>query len=164
MRTPFSGASRQKNRRGMALIITLAMLVLVTALIIALFTSITTEARSSKMYVDGNRSRQFSDSVVQIAISQVAEATSGTSAGAPVAWASQPGMIRTYDAAGNPSKFYKLYSSSSLLVEGNSFNAAAEMPPVNWDSMKGVFTDLNAPVSRDGATIFPIVDPRAKAA
>jgi uncharacterized protein (TIGR02600 family) len=159
--SPVSPQSRA-SRQGMALFVVLAVLVLVAAVVVGFFASTASEARSSKMYASGASSRQLADSAVQIAIAQVLDATSGTNASGPVAWASQPGMIRTYASSGSAATFYKLYSSDSLVIDGANFDPTNEMPPVNWDAQPGVYTDLNAPVTRDGATSFPIVDPRAK--
>jgi len=156
---PSPPRTRIFTRNGMVLLVVLAVLVLLSAIIIGFFASTASEARSSKMYASGATSRQLSDSAVQIAISQVSEATSGSD----LAWASQPGMIRTYEAGGDPATYYKLYSSDSLVVDGGAFDPATEAPPADWSAQPGVFTDLNAPVIRDGLPAFPIVDPRAKA-
>jgi len=162
MRPPTSAL----RARGMALFIVLAVLVLISALVIGFFLSTTTELKSSRSYASGAAARQQVDSVTQLVIAQISDATKGENGSSPLAWASQPGMIRTYDDAGSPFKYYKLYSSDKLIVDSGDtagFTAAAEMPPANWDAMKGLFTDLNDPIIRDSKVHFPIIDPRARA-
>lgn len=150
------------TRRGMALLMVLAILVLISALIIGFLLSTSTELKSSQSYASGAATRHLADSAVQLVMAQIADATKGAQGSATLGWASQPGMIRTYNQSGNPEKYYKLYSSDSLIVDGTGFSVANEMPPADWDVQKGLFTDLNAPVTRDGKVHFPIVDPRAK--
>lgn len=151
------------SRRGMALFIVLAVLVLISALVIAFFLSTTTELKSSQSYASGASARQLAESATQLVIAQITDATKGRDAAGLLAWASQPGMIRTYDQTGNPAMFYKLYSSDSLILSGTGFSAAAEAPPADWDNKPGLFTDLNRPILRDNKVSFPIIDPRAKA-
>lgn len=155
-------------RRGMALFIVLAVLVLISTLVIAFFLSTTTELKSSQSYASGASAKQLAESATQLVIAQIADATKGhDEENAPLAWASQPGMIRTYDQSGNPVSFYKLYSSDSLILGGTAasgFNATAEATSLSgWDNTPGLFTDLNSPIIRDNKVSFPIIDPRAKA-
>ncbi len=160
----------QGSRQGAALVLVLGILVLVSALAISFLSSVRTELVSSQSYANGVSARQLADSAVQIVSSQISDATKGTTgdaldATAPrLAWASQPGMIRTYDTSGNPGKFYKLYSSSTLIIDGSSFAVASEIPPTDWNATakKGLYTDLNSPVTSNSLLRFPIIDPRAK--
>jgi uncharacterized protein (TIGR02600 family) len=158
--------------RGAALVIVLAFLLIVTAMVVAFLSSISTETSSSRTQANVDRVQQLADAVPQIAIARIRDATSGhvnpaDPSSAMVSWASQPGMIRTYQSNGSPGPYYRLYSAASESTPGLSFNLAAEAPPANWDVQKGVFVDLNSPVVRtaSGTKIaqFPIVDPRAKA-
>lgn len=153
--------NKLSSHRGMALFIVLAILVLVSALVIGFFSSMTTEVKSSRSYASGVSSKQLADSAVQLVIAQITDATKGKDGSNKLAWASQPGMIRTYDQSGNPAKYYKLYSSGPLIQDGTSFNVTAEAPPSDWSSQKGLFTDLNSPISRDGKMMFPILDGNA---
>jgi len=142
----------------MALFIVLAVLVLVSALVISFFASMTTEVKSSQSYASGVSSKQLADSAVQLVIAQIIDATKGKDGSSPLAWASQPGMIRTYTQSGQPSKFYKLYSSNALIQDGAGFSTATDAPPSDWNSQMGLYTDLNSPISRDGKVMFPILD------
>ncbi|GAT32257.1 Verru_Chthon cassette protein A [Terrimicrobium sacchariphilum] len=163
---------RPRQSKGAALIIALAFLLIVTALAVSFLSSISGETFSSSAQANSVNVRQLADSVPQIAISRIREATSGltdpSDPGSPaVSWASQPGMIRTYTSTGSPGTFYRLYSASSDSVPGSSFKPGDELPPVNWNKQKGVYVDLNSPVIRtesggNQSLEFPIVDPRAQ--
>jgi len=157
MRTPTLPLYRS-SQRGMALFIVLAILVLVSALVIGFFSSMTTEAKSSRSYASGVSSKQLADSAVQLVVAQITDATKGKDGSAPLAWASQPGMIRTYTQSGAPAKYYKLYSSGALVQDGAGFNLATEAPPTDWSSKQSLFTDLNSPVTRGSKIMFPILD------
>jgi uncharacterized protein (TIGR02600 family) len=147
-----------------ALITVLGVLVLVSALVIAFLASVKTELVSSQSYAYGAGTQQLADSAVSLATALIRDATKGgTAADAPLAWASQPGMIRTYDTSGRPDTFYKLYSSDNMIVSGADFDLADEVPPADWDAQTGLYVDLNAPVrDKDDRWHFPIIDPRAK--
>ncbi|MDD5351496.1 MAG: hypothetical protein PHQ12_14890, partial [Chthoniobacteraceae bacterium] len=86
---------------------------LITALVIAFFSSVMTELSGAKSYASGMTAKQLADSAVQTAMGQIQLATSGD---ATVAWASQPGMIRTYDNTGAALANYKLYSSDNMIA------------------------------------------------
>ena len=158
------------SRRGVALVIVLAFLVLISVLVIAFFSSVTAEFASAKSYAFGANARQLADSSVQTVMGQIRDATTK---GAKVAWASQPGMIRTYDDSGDPVSYYKLYSSENMIVTKSqiqSFTPGADVDPA-WNTKPGLFADLNTPVlvsdsSNPSLTypVFPIVDPRAMGA
>jgi len=158
-------ARSQKTTSGVALVIVLSMLALMAILIIAFLSSVTTELRSAKSYAGGNDARSLADTAVNIVISQIQDATS-TPANA---WASQPGMIRTYDNTGAPVTNYKLYSSDNLRVTG-TFNPnsgasqSTDVPAANvWAVAPDQYVDLNSPVSVAGINHYPIIDPAAVA-
>lgn len=142
----------------MALVIVLGMLMLVLILVVAFFSSVSVELQSAKRYSSGADARALADSAVSLVISQIQDAT----ATPQLAWASQPGMIRTYDNTGAMNTAYKLYSSGTLRVTG-SYNPAAEVP-AGWAGDPVLFTDLNKPVAVGGANHYPILDPAAVAA
>ena len=74
-------------------------------------------------------------------------------------WASQPGMIRTYDNSGNPYKYFKLYSWDNMVGTGQFIDdAAAEEPSTTWSAQPNIYTDLNEPVNGT----YPILDPAAE--
>src|ERR1700742_4028391 len=106
------------SRRSSALLLVLGMIVLLSALVLAFLASVSSELNTSQTYANGATVKQLADSATQLVISQVVSATGNTNS--TLAWASQPGMIRTYDTSGNPALFYKLYSSGSMITNGAS--------------------------------------------
>ncbi len=165
MRTPHQGdgifSAAGYRTRGMALVLVLAFLVLITALVIAFLSNVTTEHSGAKGYADGARSKQLADSAVQIAIGAIQAATDH---GVQETWASQPGMIRVYDQAGSAKAYYKLYSSDTMVV--TSSQVAAFTPGVSdvdaqWSAKPALFTDLNSPVVSGSTAVFPILDGNA---
>ena len=81
-------------RHGVALVIVLAMLVLLSALLVAFMSTATTERGASYANAGVSTARQIADSTVSLVISQIREATADAKAGST--WASQPGAIRTF--------------------------------------------------------------------
>ncbi len=174
------------QRRAVALVLVISFVVLLSALVVAFFSRVTTDLSSSKSYAEGVTARQLADSAIGVVMGQIREATSLEN----VCWASQPGMIRTYrTAAGqagpNANAFYKLYSSHDLIVSGrdiSSFDPTLTDPtqsavPVEvplgtngWSVQPALFTDLNEPVEipnpAGGSTSvkrYPIFDPSVAA-
>lgn len=132
------------STRGVALVIVLACLVLVSIIVVSFLSSVTTELKSSKSYADNASVRLLSDSAVNIAMGQIKTATAGRdSANQAVAWASQPGLIRLFDTAGDPAGFFKLYSSDTMTGTG-AFGG--DPVPATWDTDTALFTDLNEPL------------------
>ncbi len=146
--------SRNVHSRGVALILVLAMLVLLSALIVAFMTSATNERSSTVASSSATASRQIADSTVNLVMSQIREATtqagaSSTGGAIPsetAAWASQPGAIRTFTGeqsqakvtnaagatyptykAGNSDTVYKLYSSDRMRVSASEY-ASRDLP------------------------------------
>ncbi|CAN5571313.1 hypothetical protein BH09VER1_BH09VER1_31210 [soil metagenome] len=159
---PSPTQSRRGTEKGMALVIVLGLLVLVLILVVAFFSSVSVELQSAKRYSNGADARALADSAVSMVISQIQDAT----AAPRLAWASQPGMIRTYDSNGNAVTSYKLYSSSQPRVTGN-FNAISSQTtevPADWATSTTLYTDLNKPVAVAGTYHYPILDPAAVAA
>ncbi len=154
----FAAGSRT---RGMALVLVLAFLVLITALIIAFLSNVTTEHSGAKGYADGSRSKQLADSAVQIAIGAIQAATDH---GVQETWASQPGMIRVYDQTGAAKAYYKLYSSDTMVVNSSqisAFEPGKSDVDAQWSTKPALFTDLNSPVVSGNSAVFPILDGNA---
>ena len=151
----------------MALVLVLSFLVLISALMLAFYSSVTTELQGATSYSAEVRSKNLADSAVQTVMGAIRTATSR---GTGVAWASQPGMIRTYgtasgSASGAPLSYYKLYSSDNMEVTASqtaSFDPGADVDG-QWDVKAALFTDLNSPVlDAQGKLHFPIIDPRVQ--
>ncbi|EDY15877.1 hypothetical protein CfE428DRAFT_6609 [Chthoniobacter flavus Ellin428] len=171
---------------GVALVIVLGFLVIISGLAVAFFSSINTEMKASRNFAAGITTRQLADSAVQIVMGQISSATTrgidSQGMGHEV-WASQPGMIRVYgvNAGGTyiesaaADAFFKLYSSDQMLVTttSNGGPSLAQFNPetdylTTWDAAPALWTDLNAPVIVRDTTgqptpRFPIIDPRAYA-
>jgi len=154
-----SKISNLESRRGMALVIVLAIIVLVLGLCVGFLARVSTERNSSKSYASAVDARLLADTAVQIVQGQIDAATTQ---GTKVAWSSQPGLIRTYDDSGQPAKSYKLYSSGAMQTAG-ALNPATEAGALaNWFDSPALYTDLNAPVDTrfsGTADCWPILDP-----
>lgn len=156
---------RTGRRRGFALVIVLGFLVLLTVLVVAFFSSVTTDYASTRQYSSGAATKQLADSAVQVLIGQIKAATTGGG----LTWASQPGMIRSFDGAGNPAANYKLYSSDAMSTTGALTPAQVSDFDTAWNTKPAGWTDLNAPVTNapvtdaqgkvtPGTANFPIID------
>ena len=148
---------RKRAQSGAALILVLACLIFISTLTVAFLISMRTKVVLSKSGYDLNEVQMLAETAVNVAISQVRDATkkAGTN---NLAWASQPGMIRLYDNSGSPAGYYKLYSADNMVATSGAFNSGTTSPtdpvPVGWAGAPAVYTDLNAPANG----VFPILD------
>ncbi len=127
------------RQRGVALIIVLAVLVLMSALIIGFMASVTTERSSTRASSGIIGARHLSDTALNLVIAQIREATSGYRPGTrnadeTLTWATQPGVIRTFNGKSGSRKqlgagaydltytpgdgdfVFKLYSAQKMTV------------------------------------------------
>ena len=148
-------------RRGVALLLVLGCLVLLTTLILAFLITGQNNLKSSKLYANGASVKTLADSTVSLVMAQVQQATSN---GTTVAWASQPGMIRTYDNNGKPLTNYRLFSWDAPTVSG-TYTASSDATQLSssatttWYNSPSMFVDLNQPVADSVGTLhFPILD------
>lgn len=146
--------------RGIALVIVLSLVVLLSALIVGFFSSVQNESVSSAAYKGSVTTKQLVSTANSLAMGQIADAThSFKDPGNPqvsptsrLLWASQPGMIRTWDATGKGWKIFKLYSARDMVAEFDSNNhysvqaALANEVPNDWPRQTALFVDLNQPV------------------
>lgn len=146
---------RHRRSSGVALIVVLAIIVLVVGIVVAFLTMAGTERTSASSYLSSAEVRRLADNAVAIVQAQINYATTQ---GPTVAWASQPGMIRTYSDNGTLLRAYKLYSATSL-TETDPASLNSDTPAAAWRSSPATWTDLNAPVTTGGQTIYPIIDP-----
>src|SRR5690349_21139577 len=135
------------KQRGVALVIVLSMLLLMSALLVAFMGKVGSERAASQLVAQSFEAKQAYDSAVNIVMSQIHDGTrtmDGTRA-----WASQPGAIRTFDATNKDLTVFKLYSSSEMQVDGANYrpNDAAESGLQNGyeDTPRG-YVDLNEPM------------------
>ena len=157
------------GKRGVALLLVLAAIALIALLVSAVLLSVSFESATSSSAESNSQTQNLAADVTQLVISQIRDGASG---GQTIGWASQPGMIRTFDnAAGNPLNCYKLYSSDQMVVNGAHYTSdlkagttglsTTDIPAAGWDTASaGIYTDLNAPVQDAAGTLnYPILDP-----
>lgn len=163
----YSGNARQ---RAMALVIVLGALVLVALLGIGFFASTTRELNASKSYASGVSARFYADAAVNIVLGQMRAAT--TEDDAAKTWTSQPGLLRQFNNQGSQTQVFKLYSSDKM-IEGSSFSllsggipsdvpawtSSSPTDSLPWNRDPGVYTDLNAPITVNNKTNYPILNP-----
>ena len=175
---PASAARRAQ--RGIALVLVLAFLVLLSALVVAFFSSVQTELAGSKTYAKGVTVKQLAETATNIVIGQISDATKsylvpGDQYSTRLTWASQPGLIHTYGDDGKPGRSFKLYSSVNMVEDpGTDFLPVLQLDtevPDTWPASPALFSDLNSPVlvpetlgkiTVDGKTYtanYPILDP-----
>jgi uncharacterized protein (TIGR02600 family) len=160
------------NESGVALVIVLSMIVLLSAIMVAFMSRVSNEGRSAKMALQGFEARQAAETAVNLVISQLRSATYDPSQPRR-GWASQPGAIRTF-SGGQEGAVYKLYSAKTL-VETSAYDPSSpeEAGFVDGDLSKTPlgYVDINTPTlipvkGQDGDVYyeahFPIADPRAK--
>lgn len=147
------------SQQGMALVIVLAVLVLLTILVVGFLNRATADRTAAAAYFERNHNAMLADQAVNIVQAQIDHASSQTN----TAWASQPGMVRTFQQDGSLQRAYKLYSDTSMVV--TSVDAAAAVTDLaDWASSPAHFVDLNEPVTVKtdafpaGKEEYPIVD------
>jgi len=154
-------SSRSRSVSGAALVVVLALLVIILGLVVTFLSRAALERSASSGYAAASTTRTLSDSAVNLVQAQIRHATTQ---GGSVAWASQPGMIRTFSdlSDGAMINAYKLYSAEKLILEKPSAaELSADIPPTTWATDKAIWSDLNSPVLVDGLANYPILDPNA---
>jgi uncharacterized protein (TIGR02600 family) len=169
MRTiPF--LSRRKQTSGVALVVVLGFLVLMTALVLSFLIMASGEQKSAAIYSRSGDARQLADSALALAMGQISQATSAATleSGDTRAWASQPGLIRVFGSDGNAYQTYKLYSAADMILDHagrDSFYPGSPSAPVDvpadWASRPSEFVDLNKRFTVDGTNYYPILDVEA---
>ena len=153
---------KSKRQRGVALVIVLSLIAVMTLLVVTFFVSVSGEGKSSQYQSDGVRAGQLATSAAQMVMAQIQAASTATptGAGAGVAWTSQPGLLRTFPSSGT-SKVFKLYSASTMVSD--SFRETDDAPPADWKQSPALYSDLNAParVSSGAGLVYPVADPGA---
>ena len=170
-----------RRERGVAMILVLGALALMSFLVVAILSMARTEDRAAKASAEILEVRGLAELPLQLVISQIRRATSNL--GMQFTWASQPGMIRVYSNETSETRaplyeVFKLYSSETMTVLGADFEPLKEVEKLKeWANYPSVFTDLNSPlpvrpIQKVGGTapnalesdvkyIYPILDPEA---
>ncbi len=163
----------KKDRRGLALIIVVTSIALISVLVVAIFSVTRTEFRATQSYVAAKSAKQMGDIAVSIVQAQIQNGQATTTRG--TFHATQPGMVRVYNADGTFNSALKLYSSQQMKVTGaeDGLLSGNNLAPSNWDTLAARYVDINEPVVRPGsvstaqgqsagyAIYYPIIDPRA---
>jgi len=163
MKPPASSPGKY-SQNGVALVIVLAVLVLITALIVGFLLRAGVDRASTASYSAVITTRRLADMSVNIVQGQINDATQL----ANTAWASQPGAVRVFDNTGALVNIYRLYSSGTGMTTSGTADLANDLPPANWATLPAMWVDLNAPANvlglQDSAgspmLSYPILDPR----
>jgi uncharacterized protein (TIGR02600 family) len=165
MPDPLAKPNRPKPNplEGAALIIVLSCLVLLAALAIGLLNRVEADRSNASAYRGSTQTRNLAEYAINVVMAQISGATKSDPT---LAWASQPGAIRTYSATStNLVAIYKLYSSTNMVASNASATntVTGDVAALSsWANNSALFTDLNASViSGSGATNYPILDPSA---
>ena len=150
--------------KGVALITTLFVLVLVVLIVISFFSMVGIAQRSSRFHQDATDLQNLKDTAISIAMAQIREGTTREDE----IWTSQPGAIRTFASnSGQRKHIYKLYSDDEMVVDASALSSPVDLSlemdvPPDWKDTANVYVDLNQPVASlsDNDLHFPIVDPR----
>ena len=160
------------QRRAVALVIVLAMLAILSTLLVAFMGQVSTENSAATTAAHGIEAKAAYDEAINLAMSQIRDATrDGDGA---YAWASQPGVIRTFDAQGHDANVFKLYSSSQMKMKAGDYHPSdsteSGIIPTSLNTTPTGFVNLNEPVlvpvpgDANGRVEahFPIVNPSVR--
>lgn len=158
----------QTREPGVAIVMVLAILMLMTVMIVSFFSMATNELRASRATADGLRALTAKDIAINLAVAQIRDATTREN----TSWISQPGAIRLFgnkDRTGRARSIYKLYSSNTMTA--SRVEELANDIPKDWNEKVARYVDLNPPAIvpdpsnpkslAQSILHFPIVDPRA---
>lgn len=167
-RTPsrFRLHNTQRAERGVALVLVLGLLVLVSGLVVGLLMRSTTERTETGAFFESSRTDNLAEQAVSIVQAQIAHA-SGNEEG----WTSQPGMVRAFNQDGTLKHGYKLFSDDDMVLDVVDDRTISGMLDslAGWGDKPAIFTDLNAPVLLNAAAatpadkepVYPIIDAQA---
>lgn len=167
-----------RRDKGIALIIVVGVLALITILLVAMFSAAESEYKSTQSYVASQSAKQFADMAVAVVQAQILDGQNYGTGASRTTHSTQPGAVRVYASNGTFLKGLKLYSSSQMVAANESNFVAGRsdqgvpLVPGTWDlpANRARFVDMNEPVVRaplsaaagaTSAVYFPIIDPRA---
>ncbi len=146
---------RSRHPSGMALILVLTTLGLFAGLVLAIFFTSQVERQSSSLFSSSVEVKSLADTSVNLCIAQITDAT--TQSGR--AWASQPGLIRTFTGNRQPDTSYRLYSWADMRPSsGFDPFSTANAVPSDWNERTALYVDLNEPVPSPSAPNDPAHD------
>ncbi len=172
-------APGKSRRRGVAIITVLAIISLMTVLVISFFTMAQQQKVQATNTVEMQRVVTLKDTVFNIVMAQIREATTLSGGSTPTIWNSGPGWLQTFHGSNTDlNRLYKLYSSEEMMVNVKMGESDALLTKVQkdlssqWDQSLDMWVDLNAPMrpasfgkdDSNAATIrsrlsYPIADP-----
>ena len=142
---------------GVALVLTLAALLLILVLAIAFLSRVASERSAAAHNEAGVSARTLADTAVSLVQAQI---DVGTKVGAGKSWTSQPGMVRVFNGSGQILQALKLYSSSQMSAATVDFQS--DIPGnTTWPQEVATWVDLNEPMMAVSGTVYPILDPNA---
>lgn len=160
-----------RKQRGVALVVVLVFLVLLSIFIVGFFSNSQDELTAAQSFTGEVSASHLAESAVSVVMGQIREATGRTNG----AWGSQPGMIRVYregnTASAKADAFFKLYSSDDMIVSGSEIGSfdptkeVAEGAGTGWQDQPALWTNLNeevnVPIPNSDKSVprYPIVDP-----
>lgn len=151
-------------KKGAALVTVLAFLVIATVLTIAIAATSLFERRSSGVADTVLQTETLVRTVENLVQSQIRTATTLP---ATQAWASQPGMIRTFNNDGSLAVAHKLYSAanqqvvSQTALDNELSREALIASSLDFTNRPATFADINRPDLFNGRATYPVADPRA---
>jgi len=158
-----------QHRRAVALVIVLAILLLMSALLVAFMGTVSNEREASRTMTAGFEAKQAYETAVNLVISQIREATKNDDGS--VGWASQPGAIHTFGTAPDANRVYKLYSAADMQQNESSYQPGSlsesgfdlSDPRRTPKGMVDINTPVYIPTAKAGVVEphYPIADPRA---
>ena len=170
---PPSATNPEKSReRGIAILWTLGILILLSILVVGTLSVSEKDRTTSRLYAESGETKVLSQTAANIVIGQVRAAT--TNLGTERTWASQPGAVRVFSndfdqrsGRAPTESVYKLYSDETMVVTGEGggagFDPADDLPPDSWQSSSDVWTDINEGIAvgdevPDGSSqyVYPI--------
>jgi hypothetical protein len=157
--SPLHPQTGRTDSRGISLITVLALVTLLSLVMLAFLTRAKQISRDVETHDGEMRAAEIADGAIQLATSQIQRATSGKGIG----WASQPGVIRTWNESGRFEAGFKLYSDDRM-VESNEKTLVEEdyHDLADWDERPWQYVDLNEPAFRGEKVRYPVVDPSAR--
>ena len=153
-----------RARSGVALVLVLAALALVSFIALAILTFVRSEDRGSRASADLVQVRMLSTLPEKLVISQIrratgsATSTAGRGLGMDTTWTSQPGMIRIFGTTPETTtgtgtgpraqleEMFKLYSARQLTISDPTELAQELLRTQDWMNRPPEFVDLNEPV------------------
>lgn len=155
------------SRRGVALILVLAFIAILSGLILAFFFTTGNSRREAAQFEAGVTVNQLAETATNVVMGQITDGTRSwdvpppafsTAAGQTrLTYVTQPGLVRSYTDRGVPLRVFKLYSSGSMVVDLNNEGTSTKNDwivtqrlkdevPLNWASLPAKYVDMNAPV------------------